>query len=355
MKKSRFLTGAVALIIALSAVLTSCGKTGDTTTSPTPTPTAPTSDNANDTGYKYGKIQINGKSGALCGAPVYIAFEKGFFAEAGFDVELISADTETRKIGLNTGDIPVVNGDFQYFPSIENGIGAKVVDGLHVGCIKILVPPGSPIKSVQDLKGKTIAVDEIGGTPDQVTRLWLANNGITALNNAEVTIVAFGSGDAEVLAAQNGEVDAIALWDPYGTLAEKNDGFTVLFDLATEPGFAGRYCCFLYASEKWVNEKPEQVQALVSAFNKAQEWIAANPEEAVNIIIDSKYSSITDKALATELVKSYQFPASHDHAHPLGNVKDDVLYFTQALIDAGLLQTTNAQEFADYVYYNPFA
>ena len=44
--------------------------------------------------YKYGKIDIPGKDGSLCGAPIYIAYEKGFFAEEGFDVNLISADTE---------------------------------------------------------------------------------------------------------------------------------------------------------------------------------------------------------------------------------------------------------------------
>ncbi|MDR1509445.1 MAG: ABC transporter substrate-binding protein, partial [Synergistaceae bacterium] len=86
--------------------------------------------------YKYGKIDIPGKDGALCGAPIYIAYEKGFFAEEGFDVTLISASTETRKIGLNNGTIPIVNGDFQFFPSIENDIKVKVVDGLHNGCIK---------------------------------------------------------------------------------------------------------------------------------------------------------------------------------------------------------------------------
>jgi ABC-type nitrate/sulfonate/bicarbonate transport system substrate-binding protein len=31
--------------------------------------------------YKYGKIDIPGKDGALCGAPIYIAYERGFFAE----------------------------------------------------------------------------------------------------------------------------------------------------------------------------------------------------------------------------------------------------------------------------------
>ena len=123
--------------------------------------------------YKYGKIDIPGLDGSLCGAPIYIAYEKGFFAEEGFDVNLISADTETRKIGLNNGTIPIVNGDFQFFPSIEEGVKVKVVDGLHNGCIKFVVNPDSDISKVEDLKGKKIGVDEIGGTPHQVASVWL--------------------------------------------------------------------------------------------------------------------------------------------------------------------------------------
>ena len=115
-----------------------------------------------DSGSKFGKINIPALDGSLCGAPIYIAYENGYFKEEGFDVTLISADTETRKIGLNNGTIPIVNGDFQFFPSMEEGVNTVVVDKLHDGCIKIVVRPDSNIKSPEDLKGLKIGVDEIG-------------------------------------------------------------------------------------------------------------------------------------------------------------------------------------------------
>ena len=46
----------------------------------------------------------------------YVKPDYGYFAEEGFDVNLISTDFEARKIGLNNGSIPIVNGDFQFFP-----------------------------------------------------------------------------------------------------------------------------------------------------------------------------------------------------------------------------------------------
>ncbi len=305
------------------------------------------------TSFKYGKIQIPGKSGALCGAPVYIAYEKGFFAAAGFDVELISADTETRKIGLNNGTIPVVNGDFQFFQSIENGVNVSVVEGLHKGCIKFLVKADSSIKTVNDLKGKKIAIDEVGGTPHQVAALWLEKAGISADQaKKEVTFLPFEEGNLEIEALRSGDVDVAALWDPFASIQAKTGEFREIFDLATDPLFADHYCCFLYASNKWINEKPEQVAALLRAYRAAQNWIADNIDEAVNIIADKKYSSIDDKKeIAAELLEHYQIPHLHDHGTAAYDVGGDVKYFAEQLHSIGYLNTS-ADDFVKQAYSN---
>lgn len=300
--------------------------------------------------YKYGNIDIPGLDGSLCGAPIYIAYEKGFFAEEGFNVNLISADTETRKIGLNNGTIPIVNGDFQFFPSIEEGVNVKVVDGLHNGCIKFVVRPDSDIKGVKDLKGKKIGVDEIGGTPHQVASVWLEQAGISAIQqDGEVEFLPFSDGNLELEALYNGEIDVAAMWDPLGSVAEKEGKVKVIFDLSTDPTFAGKYCCFLYASEKLLDEKPDEIAALLRAYRKAQDWIAKNPEEAVNIIISGKYAQIEDKELAVQLITSYEYPTTEDRAANKQNVQDDVEYFVQALYDIGYLKS-EPEAFAKEIY-----
>lgn len=305
---------------------------------------------ASQTDYQYGKIQIPGKDGALCGAPIYIAYDKGFFSEEGFDVELISADAETRKIGLNNGTIPIVNGDFQFFPSVEEGINVSVVDGLHNGCIKFLVRNDSDIKEAKDLKGKKIGVDEIGGTPHQVASVWVENAGISALpDKHEVEFVPYSDGNLELEALQKGDIDVAALWDPFGSVAEKEGKAKIIFDLSTDEVFAGKYCCFLYASNKVLEENPDEVAALLRAYRKAQDWISKNPEEAVDIIINGKYSAIEDRELAIELVKSYEYPSAEDRANGKQKVDEDVKYFAQALHDIGYLKS-DAQEFTDKIY-----
>jgi NitT/TauT family transport system substrate-binding protein len=269
-------------------------------------------------------------------------------------VELISANSETRKIGLNNGSIPIVNGDFQFFPSIEEGVNVKVVDGLHNGCIKFIVKKGSPIKTAADLRGKKIAVDEIGGTPHQVASVWVEKAGISAdQSRKEVEFVVFEDGNLEIEALRKGDVDVAALWDPLGSVYTSGthaDEYEVLFDLSTDPTFAGKYCCFLYASAKVIDENPEKVAALLRAYRKAQEWIAENPKEAVDIIAGKQYSAIEDKTLAEALVKSYVYPSADDHAAGTRDVGKDVEYFATELYNIGYLKTDPAQ-FAQDAYY----
>ncbi|MBO1684386.1 ABC transporter substrate-binding protein, partial [[Clostridium] scindens] len=70
-----------------------------------------------------------------------------FFAKEGFDVTLVSGTFEDQKTGLASGKFTVTNGDFQFFPSVQQGLDIKVIGGLHKGCIKLVVPPNSPIKT----------------------------------------------------------------------------------------------------------------------------------------------------------------------------------------------------------------
>ncbi|MDF2510188.1 MAG: putative nitrate/sulfonate/bicarbonate transporter periplasmic binding protein [Herbinix sp.] len=367
MRKLRKFASLIALALTLNLLLTACAgkpveesstttnedssESVSTTEPATAATTAPTEAPAAETvEYKYGKIDIPGKEGALCAAPIYIAYEKGFFAEEGFDVTLISANAETRKIGLNNGTIPIVNGDFQFFPSIENDVKVKVVDGLHNGCIKFLVRKDSTIESAEDLKGLKIGVDEIGGTPHQVASVWLEKAGISAKpEDGEVEFLPFDDGNLEVEALNKGDIDVAALWDPFGSVQEKTGNYKVIFDLSTDPTFAGKYCCFLYASEKLLNEEPEKIAALLRAYHKAQNWISENAEEAVQLIIDGKYSAIEDQELAVELVKHYSYPSAHDHEVNKQDVGSDVLYFATELYNIGYLKT-NPEEFVKKAY-----
>ncbi|MDR3136526.1 MAG: ABC transporter substrate-binding protein [Coriobacteriales bacterium] len=333
---------ALALTAALSLTLAACN---GTSTAPVSSPVAEK--------FPLGSTQIQALGGGLCGSPTYIAKELGFWEEEGIDVELVSGTFQQQKDGLASGQFLVTNGDFQFFPAVNEGLDINIIGGLHEGCIKLLVPGDSPLNSVEDLRGKTIGVDEVGGTPWAITSVALANVGINPSEEAgEVTWAPY---DLTVLqeVAERGEVDAIAAWDPFGTQAEKA-GFRVLVDIGSDSVFAGKYCCFLYASHAAITDEPEKVKALLRGWYRAVEWIAANPEEAAEIVTDGSsheaYVASDDKELLVELLKSYHYQSHHDASNAQQPYKD-ALYFVDELKKTGYLPADiNSQQFVDNLW-----
>lgn len=276
-----------------------------------------------------------------------MAKEKGFFAEEGIDAKLIAADGETRKLGLSKGTYALTNSDFQFFQAIENGVDIKIVDGIHIGCIKVLVKKGSPYKKASDLRGKKIAVDEIGATPHQAASLWLEANGVSAIN--DVQFLPYADGNLALEALERGQVEAVSLWDPLGSLAAVDGRADVLMDLATDPVFAGRYCCFYYVSGILLEKEPGKIKALLRALEQAHAWISEHPEETVVLMQAGKHSAIEDKEFATALIKSYEYQSPEQKIKSGRNLKADLHYFADLLHKVGYLQL-NADEFTEKIY-----
>ena len=255
---------------------------------------------------------------------------------------------ETRKIGLNNGNVPFVNGDFQFFASAEQGIDMKIIAGMHKGCIKLVVRADSDIQSPEDVKGGKIGVDEIGGTTFQVASVWLEEGGVSALQqDQEVTFLPYSDGNLELQALYNGDIDVAAVWDPLGDIAIAGGNAKKILDIAEDEPFAGRFCCFYYASSKVLEENPDLIAALLDSVTEAQEWINDNPEEAVDIIAEGGYSEIEDKELATELVTMYQYTCCENSGET--DVRGDVVYFADKLKEIGYLQS-DGEAFADKFY-----
>lgn len=309
---------------------------------------AQSSSSTQSDGSKLISVTLPVKDGSLCNAPMYLAKELGYFEKNGIDAKLTSADAELIKTGLANGTVPVINGDFKFFQSIENGVDAKVVDGMHYGCIKLLVRNDSNIKSAADLKGKKIATGEIGDTPQQVAALWLEQGGVKATpTGGDVTFLPFSDWNLEVQALKSGEVDMAALWDPVGSQVEKKGDAKVLFDLSKDPELSKFFCCFLYASGKVLKENPDEIAKLNTAVRQAEDWIAQHPEEAVQKIGDGGYSEVTDKDLAVQLIKDYKYPTLEQAEK--NDTKGNLEYFAKALNNLGYLKE-NADEFVGKVY-----
>jgi NitT/TauT family transport system substrate-binding protein len=302
--------------------------------------------------YPHGEYEI-AYSGSTCGSPTSIASLKGFFDEEGIKINLVSGSTfEASRAALAAGKIIVENGDFQYFPGVHNGLDVKLIGGLHEGCIKLLVPKDSPITQLSDLRGKTIAVDEIGGTPHAVASVAAGSTGIDP--QTEITWVPYPN-DQISQSVEKGEVDVAALWDPFATTLENTGNYRVLVDISEHPLFAGKACCFLFASGKLVRENPAAVAAALRGYHKAVAWIGASPAEAAQLLVSEKKVATDDVDLVAGLLGHYNYD---QHSGPAANAraKEDAVYFARELSKIGYLPADlDAEKFVDDIYVDIFA
>lgn len=271
-----------------------------------------------------------GHVGAVCEAPLFVAYEKGFFKEKGINVVLYRIpDDADKKVILATGKVDVTDGVLQtWLKALESGIDMKFTGGTHTGCLSIIALPNSSINSVKDLKGKNVAVSGAigGGTMNYAYRALIK----AGLNPAkDVTWKAYPSAQL-ITALQKGEVDAAVGGDTLNYTWKDQGQAKIIASMAKDPGFSDEICCLIAFNSNFIAKHPDEAKSITEAINKATLWVKQNPEEAARIMVDKKYILGT-VPLNTELVKSYDWDPS------LGKAKEALATSAKEFKAAGIL------------------
>jgi sulfonate transport system substrate-binding protein len=140
----------------------------------------------------------------------------------------------------------------------------------------ILVGKNSTIKSIKDLKGKNIGAN--AGTDPYFFLLQALKE--AGIGRDEVTITQLQHADGKT-ALEAGTIDAWAGLDPLLSASVVNAGSKIIYD---NPDFNSYG--FLDATEPFLTKSPDIAQVVVSAYEKARAWAAANPDEAAQILAD---------------------------------------------------------------------
>jgi sulfonate transport system substrate-binding protein len=137
----------------------------------------------------------------------------------------------------------------------------------------ILVPRGSPIKSVADLKGKKIALNKGSNVHYLLVRA-LESAG---LKYSDVEPAFLAPADARA-AFERGAVDAWVIWDPYQAAAEAATGAR---ELATATGLAPNRQFYL-ASRKLADGSPKVVDAILAEIADVDRWASGREEQVAS-------------------------------------------------------------------------
>ncbi|WP_180022901.1 sulfonate ABC transporter substrate-binding protein [Acinetobacter sp. YH16044] len=139
----------------------------------------------------------------------------------------------------------------------------------------LIVQKDSAIHSIQDLKGKRVALNKGSNVHYLLLKLLEANQ----LKFSDINVVYLPPADARA-AFEKGAVDAWVIWDPFLSAAEHQLNARTI---ANGENLVKNYQFYL-ADRKFAQENPKVLQAVVNELNLTTQWVSKNQDEAAKLL-----------------------------------------------------------------------
>ncbi|HJF15905.1 MAG TPA: ABC transporter substrate-binding protein [Enteractinococcus helveticum] len=257
-------------------------------------------------------------------AAIYIASTQGIFQNHGLDIDMTLAQGGAAVVP------GVVAGDFMFgFSNLTSlliarsrGLNLKTVapgsgSNGQVGAdyFGVFVAGDSDIQNGADLSGHTIAVNTVQNINDSTIKAALEDAGG---DPDSVTFMEIGFPDMPA-ALENGQVDAIAVAEPFLTQVIDNGGRDVLSAYA-RPVDNLTVSAYFTSDDLW-NENPDTVTAFQEAMAQAQQ-IAREDEQAVREVLPS-YTGIEPELAERIILPSFPEKINAESTQVLADLAEE--------------------------------
>ena len=263
-----------------------------------------------------------GAVGAASAAPwaLYIAMDEGFLAAQGLEADVVYGPSVAALIQQLTAgalDIAASAGLVDPVNALEHGAPVAVVR------IEGQVPPyallgKASVKTLAELKGKTISIDETTGITVTYLERMLVPNG---LKRGDYDLIYAGATSARFAALQSGAADA-AMLNPPASFVAVQQGFTNLGyveDYAKDLPFSGTV-----VKTSWATAHETTVRGFVTAYSKAVTWFydTKNRDAAITDLVRHTKQAPDGISLTYDLFHKIRFfePTGKVSMKLLGNI-----------------------------------
>lgn len=232
-------------------------------------------------------------NGGNCVSAKYMADVLGYYKEYGIDANIIQGDSCYMAVGTGQAMWGIDHIATMLVP-ITNDVNYTFVAGAHIGCKTIFVLNDSPIKTVEDLKGKTIAIhDGIGNSDHNIVARLIDEYGVNPNTDVELLNV---ETSATIAGMQNGEIDASIFSDIWAYEMVKGGTLRPIISLTTDPAFQDEPCCVVAMNNDFIKDNPVHAKYVTMAVKRAGQYNRMNAKEAVTFMMDDgKLSGSYDK------------------------------------------------------------
>ena len=270
----------------------------------------------------------------LCNAPQAVA-EDQLRAEGFTDVEYVgrtdvSQILEVRRT-LAAGEADLsMNFTALNIMSLEDSEPVVILGGIHVGCFELFGT--DQVRAIRDLKGKTVALAELGTGSNQhiFLGILLAYVGLDPAQDVRWVTQPFAE-SMQLLA--DGKVDAFLGFPPETQIVRaRNIGHSVVNSAQDRP-WSQYFCCTVVGNREFVQQHPVATKRALRAMLKTTDLCASEPERVAQAMLDRGFAPTYDVALQT--MKDVPFARWREY-----DPEDAVRFWSLRLHEAGLIKST---------------
>jgi len=267
------------------------------------------------------------RTSSICQAPQYIV--EALFAAEGFtDVQYVKSITNPYK-AFAAGEIDITMAFIAPFiVQVDTGLPIVLLGGVHIGCFELFGT--NEVRAIRNLKGKTVAVPELGGAHYAFLSSMVVYVGLNP--QKDIHWVTHSPAESAQLLAE-GKVDALVGFPPVPQELRAKQIGNVIVNSAVDRPWSQYFCCIAAGSREFVHKHPVATKRALRAILKATDICALEPERAARLIVERGFTPRYDYALQT----MQELPYNRWREY---NPEDTVRFYALRLHEAGMITSS---------------
>jgi NitT/TauT family transport system substrate-binding protein len=238
----------------------------------------------------------------VCVAPQYVA-EELLRAEGFTEIRYIDTPPGGLAQAIGRG---MVDFGFDYAPSfvaaIDAGEAITLLSGMMVGCAEVFA--NERVRSLADLKGKSVGMPDPDTTPYKLLMLMAAHVGLDP--RKDIRWVTTGTADIVEL-FEKGKIDVFLGQPPESQALRARRVGHVIVNTAIDRPWSQYFCCLLGANRDYVRKYPVATKRALRAMLKAADLCATDREGAARRVVEGRFADSYDYALQTLNENAYNW------------------------------------------------
>lgn len=252
------------------------------------------------------KVKLNEVAHSIFYAPMYVAYEKGYFEEEGLSVEIangLGADKTMTALLAGECDIGFMGSESTIYVYRQ---GEK---DYAVNFAQLTQRAGNFLVGHQpednfdwkNLKGKEVLGGRPGGMPEMVFEYILKKQGIDPEN--DLTIIKNIDFGLTAEAFASGQGDYTVEFEPYAASLEQENQGCVVASLGESSGYVP-YTAFS-VRKSYMEKNPDVLKKFTRAIQRGMDFVNSNTPEEIAKVIKPQFSE-TEDAKLVKIVERYK-------------------------------------------------